>query len=205
MNEVPAVLRDFYKEDTRSEQLFNKDGAPVLIDESYTYLDENNLEQKGTRKVPIYKDNLYIVEQTITEIKSLDDVWRVAKLHKGKHDDIIRLFLGMVNNSTKWDFFEKYNRWLTREAEVLEYNKHLATVNDDGQVVMLPAKEHNKAPNVPAYIDVAVWFLENYYKLRKYAYASRDEQMAMIYNDMTQGTNTFMEHNEKVKTQYPKP
>lgn len=143
ISDVPAVLAEFYVEDVRSEPTGN------MIDEEYTYIDENEVEQTGTRSVPEYADVTYVVQVELGETKSWDDVERVIALSKPQA--VVERFVELAVNGDKVRFRDSYLEWMEECAEVDEYNASLV----DGQV----AREYSVEPTYTA-TDTSVYLMQ---------------------------------------------
>lgn len=210
LEEVPAPLVAFYKEQTLLELQLNEDGSPQMVEESFSYEDENGIGQTGTRWVPLYLPVVRVVKIPRTEGKSIDDVWFAARLHKGTRDDLLKSFLGMVNAETAETFHDDYLEWFMSEPKADD--PQFVSYDHDGNPyydsVLYQEALSNWQSKVPAdlvLIDVDQWFLDNAQELRKLAYPSREEQMEMQFNDMMNGTTTWQEAIMAVNLQYPLP
>lgn len=176
LTDVPADIRSFYREEVRKEQVLSDNGESKLVDVTY------------------------VIENAPTEFKTLEDVWRVAGKHKGKRDDVIELFVGMVGDSEQYFWFGKYKQWLA-ECDVINEANTNKVADDEGVMpddIPLPAK-----PVQPAVIDFDQWKLDNYEKLRQCAMPDKATQMQLMYEDMTNGTTKFKDLTDAIKAQYP--
>lgn len=192
LEQVPEKIRHFYQIEIRSEQQFGENGDPVMQDIEVPSLDENGEPIDVTVKKPVFTDVEYIVEKPRGEMKTWQDVDRVIKKHRGKRDDIIEMFVTMASNRDQWDFHDKYLSWLQSSAKMLN-------ISPDGEI------QESDEPLPP---DVVTWEsfkADNWELLRKAAYAPDDEQLEMMNDDHRNGTKNWLEHQESVKRQYPKP
>lgn len=202
IEDVPQPIVDFYKVETRNEPTGN------MNEEQYEYQDEEGNTQTSTRLVPEYHDVDYVVQVSVGEFKSLDDVWRVANLHRGKRDDLIRQFLAMVCNATQWRFHDEYIDWLVDEPDI-DDNQYYQY--DESETLKFSQELYDAAiqkwkdsePVRPAKLDIEQWFFDNYYPLREAAYPPKEKQLEMQFDDQKHGTNTWFDSIEAVKLQYP--
>ncbi|MCA2497776.1 DUF4376 domain-containing protein [Vibrio sp. 2175-1] len=141
ISDVPAAIAEFYVEDVRSEPTGN------MIEEEYTYLDENEAEQTGTRQVPEYADVTYVVQIEFGEVKSWSDVDRVIGL--GKAQSVIERFVSLAVNGDKKQFHDSYVSWLEACAEVDKYNAELA---DGEPAIDYPEEPIYTATDTSAYL-----------------------------------------------------
>ncbi|CAH0531835.1 hypothetical protein CTH30272_04083 [Allocatenococcus thiocycli] len=117
ISDVPAAIAEFYKEEIRNEPTGN------MIDEEYTYIDENEVEQTGTRSVPEYADVTYVVQVELGETKGWGDVERVISLNRPQ--TVIEKFVSLAVTGDKVQFRDAYLEWMDGCAKVDEYNASL--------------------------------------------------------------------------------
>ena len=117
------------------------------------------------------------------ELKTLDDVWRVAECHKGKNDAVVKSFLAMYSDSLQW-----------------QWHDDVLAILDTNALAELPKR--------PAIIDSEGWFLRNYSQLRQCAYPSYNDQFEMQYDDVSANVLTSQSAwrccIDAIKAQYPK-
>ncbi|MEJ2766989.1 hypothetical protein VV869_23865, partial [Photobacterium sp. MCCC 1A19761] len=144
--------------------------------------------------------------------KSWDDVWRIVGRHKGTRDDLIRQFLGMVCNAQQWAFHDEYLTWLQREPS--QDDEAFLVLDESGENPPSFSAELYQAahtswqaeePVKPDKIDIQQWLYEHYAVLREAAYPAKEKQLEMQFDDLRDGTTTWVESIEAVKAQYPKP
>lgn len=204
IDDIPSPIRDFY-----TLQEFREETGR-FIEEHFTYQDEYGKTHTGTRLVPEYKFVKRVVPCPVKESKSMDDVWQVAQLHRGKRDDLIRSFLEMVNNGTLQRFHHAYLRWYQDKPDVKNPAFYETQGNPEAQpnfsqdlydaaVMVWESQE----PQRPELIAVDQWFIDNAPKLRNLAYPPIEEQMRMRFEDELNGTTTWRDAMQLVNTQYP--
>ena len=147
LEDVPEVIKEFYLEQTISEQQF-KDGEPVLVEESFTYLDEDEVEQLGINLVPVFEDNVYVVMQPRPQSVSWQQVESIIELHKGTKDDVVNMFVVLAESTDKWAFHDNYIAWLKACAEVDLYNA-TEQLDDEGEVTQFEPRTYTDAPVMP--------------------------------------------------------
>lgn len=204
IGDVPAAIADFYHIDTRHEPTGEQ------VEETYEYQDDQGNTLTGTRLVPEYVNVDYVVLNTSPEFKSMSDVWMVVNLHKGSRDDLIRLFLGMVNNKDQWKFHDKYLDWMAKEpsAEDPVYSpvdEFGVPVFDNTMFNAATTQWNSEKPVRPAPLNIDQWFLDNVEALRKAAYPTMEEQMRLQFEDMMNGTTLWRDTMQAVNEQYPLP
>lgn len=148
ITDVPAAIAEFYQEEIRNEPTGN------MIDEKYTYIDENEVEQTGTRSVPEYADVAYVVLVPFGETKSWADVEHVISL--GKPKAVVERFVELAKNGDKKTFHDDYLAWMNECAEVDKYNESLI-VDEEG---VMP--ELRSYPPEPVYVetDASIYLMQ---------------------------------------------
>ncbi|CAH9015716.1 putative DUF4376 domain-containing protein [Vibrio phage 393E50-1] len=121
LNDVPEPIRKYYREDVVSEP------TGEMIDEPYTYFDEEGVEQSGTRPVPEYHDVTYIILIGFGEIQT--NVPTVLKLFKPL--DVVNKFLSFENNGIDKVFHDTYLTWFTSEPIQDDYTM----LTEEGETV----------------------------------------------------------------------
>ena len=129
ISDVPAPVAVFYTTETTSEPTGN------MIDEVYTYLDENEIEQTGTRPVPEYADVTRVIQVPFGEVKSWASVERVVSL--GKPQAVIKKFVECAINGDKKAFHDAYIAWLVDEPDIDDLQFY-DTNEDDSQTFNEP-------------------------------------------------------------------
>ena len=216
--EVPTSIKPFYQEVTRSEPLLDEEGNQVFEPVEQESTDMYGNPVTVTVQKPVFHGVVYVELIGKTETKSMADVHRVIKLHKGNRDDVIELFLSMVNTGIEWDFHDDYLLWF-------QLSKDLSTALAETKAEELadPTEEDLKAhldkisnleqqlgshleaePKEIKIVTPEHWMLINYKELRMAAYPSKEEQMILQFNDMDEGTNTWQESIRTVNKQYPR-
>lgn len=218
INDVPWPIQKFYKEEERSEQRFDNDGNPVLVDEEYQYIDENDVEQMGTKKVPVFDLVTYVVLISRGECKSEDDVMRVAKGRKPIA--VLDKFIEMFFCGERWAFHDKYISWMDECAAIdLKAGEVERAKNEFGHFVPDDPSTHDvdeaweggkspddiRATKKPAPIEAVLPTLEqykrtNYRVLRRAYYQDWHHQMDMQFND----ESLWRDHVQNVKDMFPK-
>lgn len=204
ITDVPAKLAEFYTSEMVEQPTGN------TFEETFTYEGEDGRTYTGTRTVAEMQTVELVSLLPFDEAKTLADVWQVVTIHKGKRDDLIRLFLGMVNEGFRQLFYFKYRDWYLSKPTPEE--ERFSVFDDagvaqfvqalyDDALVMWQAQE----PADYETLNIDQWFLDNAQELRKLAYPSREEQMEMQFNDMMNGTTTWQEAIMSINLQYPLP
>lgn len=186
LQEVPAEIRDYFYEETVKEPVMDEDGNAVLVQESFTYVDENGDTQTGYKMVPKLEDVTYVLEKEPEDLKAWDDVDFVIEHHKGNNDTVVRYFVAKAIEYDNYEWFISYKEWLD-----------LPVVDEEGAPITKPS-----APVKPVMDTTDKWFVANYRKLREAAYPSMIEQMEMRYSAEADGT-VWKDVITKVHTQYP--
>lgn len=138
IEQVPAPIAEYYTTEVVSEPTGN------MIEEEYTYLDDDNVEQTGTRQVPEYADVTYVVLIDFGETKSWTDVSRVVSLRKPK--DVIDTFIACAIAGDKKAFHDAYIAWLDECVEVDAYNTSRV---EDEEGMLSPIRPY---PQEPVYV-----------------------------------------------------
>jgi hypothetical protein len=162
-----------------------------------------------------FKEEIILPGQTEASVLPRPKVvrWETVSLaidtHKGKNDALIRTLVDGALENDLWCWFEGELQEYYKEKDRIELENQEAspTIDNDGTVIPYVQQTLPTEPIVPTRQsgDVDEWMLANWEKLRQAAYASKEEQLAMLYDDQVNGTTTFKDHNASVKTQYPKP
>lgn len=205
--DVPEKIRPFYHEEIRNEPVINETtGELVMVDEQYTYQDEEGTTQTAVRKVQKYLDVVYVKLIPFGEIKTDTDLLSVVKYQKGKGDHIIRSFIDMVNNGIKSKFHGDYIEYLNSIEENKKAQEYYDTEIAGGVLpedVLISVPEVLPEPTLEL-IDTDTWFLENYTILRKAAYPGIADQLDILYHDRINGDASWIDAIQAVKEQYPK-
>ncbi len=158
--------------------------------------------------------------RTRPQPKTALDVQSVIDKHKGERDDVVDRVLGVHIENLQWEWFDSYLVWEEEHESVLAWNDSVAgTVSHTNTVrswdeekeewvykeedVLFDEKPVPLKPPRPT-VDVSSWKRINYQILRAAAYPSSGEQMGMQYDDVVEGTSTWVECQEAIKAQYPK-
>lgn len=214
LDQVPEPLRPFYCLETRSEQQFDEDGAPLMQDVDVPSVDEQGNPITITVPKPVFADVDYVVERPRGERKSWDDIWRVAKKHAGKRDDLLAQFVAMAANTDAWAFHDAWLAWfLSRPAEPVESGE---ADNPDTEIAEhwqagITPEMHDEAvaaweaaePTRPAIVTWESFKAANCKPLREVAYLPNDKQLEMMNDDLRNGTHHWLDHQDAVKAQYP--
>lgn len=99
--EIPEPIRNYY------EEVYESELTGEMIEEPYTYEDDEGSMQTGTKLVPEYHDVLYIRLKSFGETQ--DQVVKVLEMNKPL--EIVNKFLGFVNNKIHQDFHTFYYDW----------------------------------------------------------------------------------------------
>lgn len=202
LTEVPEEIQEFYYTEYQQHLTGN------LVEESYEYQGDDGNIYTAIRLVPEYVTIEVVVPVPAPEFKSMGDVWRVISLHKGSRDDIIKLFLGLVDNKDQWGYLDTFLRWMKSEPSIEGPDYYYTT--ESGEVLLneqlfyeaVQAWSGSK-PKRPLSLDIDQWFIDNAKELRKAAYPSIEEQMRLQFEDMSNGTTEWMKAMQKVNDQYP--
>lgn len=219
ITDVPIAIRDFYQEVTKTEPLLDAEGNQVLEPKDVPSFDDQGNEITVTIQVPVFHDVVYVELKSRPETKTLDDVWRIANLHKGMRDDLIIMFFNMYNDGTKWIYHDNYLCWHNAGIQLSESLEQLKLmppddtaayeVKADYQVAIdnltLSITNHQtNEPQTPVIQSADYWMGSNYSALRELAYPSKEKQLEMQYDDKIKKTNHWVESLQVVKEQYPK-
>ena len=183
--EIPEEIREFYSEEIRTEQVFEEDGiTPVLVDEEYTYIDENMEEQTGIKKVATYSDNTYIVENTRYDLKSEEDVKTVVINSKGRNDTVVNYFIEKYLEAKKFEFLDNYKEYETKLAEAIEDRDNYVEIEDvetpNFEEIILNI-ESTKPVKPTDTLDS--YRLKNGRFIRKYTYPDWNDQFEDLYDN----------------------
>lgn len=137
ITDVPAPILEFYQEEIRNEATGNK------IEESYEYLDENEVTQIGTRLVDEYHDVTYVVELPRHDLKS----WVFVENVSDKNLEFKTYCIEKACEAERWDFHDEYLKWLNQkpnseDAKYLERDEAESPIYDyDADLVAWQARE----------------------------------------------------------------
>lgn len=145
ITDVPVALAEFYSENVVSEQVLDEAGEPVLAQEQYTYLDEEGVEQTGTKLVPTYEDVAYVVLAPRPQSVSWDKVNQIIEKHQGKRPDVVAKFTELAQATDKWRFHDEYLDWMNDCIEVDNYNS-TDQLDEDGEIIIFEQKEYPEEP-----------------------------------------------------------
>lgn len=213
INDVPGLIRDFYEIYYTTELVFDDDQNPVMVDEQYTYIDENGAEQTGTRQVQDTEQVEQVRKKVPGEFKSYSDIETLALKLNGSNDELIRSYISMHSELVRWSFHDDYLDWHVKKEEI----EALETLTDPSHesgykngftptIKQQMMDDHaTTEPDEVTEIDIDNYMLENYSKLRYAAYPPKHIQFEMMYDDQVNGTTTFRDAIDAVKLQYPKP
>lgn len=138
---------------------------------------------------------------------SEDSVKDAAKLHQGAYDNVLQSLYRAWQESQQWMWYNKYQAWLIECNKVDKENASLKPYIDQttGEEVAPPYKEKPPMPGRPDIQSWDTWCAENYAFLRECAYPSIKEQLGMQYDDLKNGSTSWVDMQERIKEQYPKP
>lgn len=145
--------------------------------------------------------------RTFTNWHSEDSLSASAKLHKGACDDVLQSLHDAWQESLQWQWYSQYQAWLIECEKTDEENASLMPYKDDatGEKVEPEYKEKPPMPVRPSIQSWDTWCAENYAFLRECAYPSIKEQLGMQYDDIKNGSTLWLDMQERIKAQYPKP
>ena len=145
--EVPVEIREFYEEVTVSEPTGEQ------VSETFTYTDEEGLEQSSSRLVDEYADVLYIKELFTPETKSKADLERVISLSKPAR--VVDAFVAMVANGEQLEWFNEYKDYLVAVQERLELiDNHVPELDEDDVEIPWIEPDEPASPTRPAIQDL---------------------------------------------------
>ena len=145
--EVPVEIREFYEEVTVSERTGEQ------VSETFTYTEEEGVEQSGSRLVSEYADVLYIKELPTPETKSKADLERVISLSKPSR--VIDAFVAMVAAGEQLEWFNEYKDYLVAVQERLELiANYVPELDEDGVEIPLEEPDELVAPTRPVIQDL---------------------------------------------------
>jgi hypothetical protein len=148
INDVPAAISEFYVERIESEQVFDESGEPVLAEETYTYMDEEGVEQTGTKQVPTYEDVAYVDLVQRGQSVSWDKVDSIIAKHQGKKPTVVDKFISLAQSTDKWSFHDSYLEWMEACAEIELYNA-TEQLDEEGNPITFEPRE---LPSEPVFI-----------------------------------------------------
>lgn len=200
LTDVPVEIQDFYEEEIRNESTGN------MIDEEYTYIDENGDEQTGHRQVPEYADNIYVVEKPRNDLKFWEETEACIINAQGKKDNVVDYFIQKLIENDKWTFHDKWNIW---NNELIEIQS-----SKDNYVPIEPTEDNLTPPEVPDF-DTMIsdhrskepiitsethtnWKLMNFDILRRAEYGGYSKQFEGQYD------NVWLDLQKATKLKYPK-
>lgn len=151
LESVPAILRDFYQIELRSELTGNQ------VEEEYTYLDENNDTQTGTRLVDEYHDVSYIVMKLRHDLKS----WNFVEKVSNTNPEFKAYCIEKASEAEYWQFHDRYLEWLTQEPNP-DDEKYLELDADDNPICDYNAESEQWQSLEPAYTatDTSVYLMQ---------------------------------------------
>ena len=128
ITDVPAPILEFFVEEIRTELTGSQ------VEQSFTYLDENMVEQTGIRMVNQYIDNAYVVLLDRGQSVSWEQVQNVTEKHAGKRDNVIDTFISLAMVTDTWEFFDEYTLWL-EACEVVELYNSTEQFDSEGEPI----------------------------------------------------------------------
>lgn len=150
-------------------------------------------------------------KMTITDL--LVSLESLIKKNPDKADDNIRDYLDGI----QWDWYDSYVKWQKDALEVQAFNDRVAAGEDLipsealrslgaalGKAHVVKPKKFPVEPVRPPNMTVNKWKKANYSLLRKDAYASIQDQLDMLYKEMTGDGTPWRNHIALVKSKYPK-
>jgi hypothetical protein len=135
ISEVPASISEFYVEVIKNEP------TGEMVEEAFTYLDEEGVEQTGTRQVKAYADVAYVEQVRRPESKTESQLDQVISLSKPQR--VLDLFAEMVSVGEAWSYFDEYKLYEEELSTILAFNEELpvVSVDEEGNDVLAELKE----------------------------------------------------------------
>jgi hypothetical protein len=138
------------------------------------------------------------VKRTRPETKSREDLARVIKL--GKSNTVISKFLHMVNEGIKWDWFEKYEKYLEDKEEFDNFIPE-EVLNEDGEVEYTTSMEEPIEPILGELLSLNVGELRaaHYPDVTDFA-----DAYVHLQNGSTEQMDDYVAKCLQVKEDFPK-
>lgn len=109
IQDVPAEIAEFYSITTVSTP------TGGMVTEEYTYLDENNEEQTGSRLVPEMATITSVVANPRGQQYTWESVDTLIRKHGGGKDSAINQFISFATGADNWEYHDNYLTWLALE------------------------------------------------------------------------------------------
>ncbi|EMI4329308.1 hypothetical protein V6465_003476 [Vibrio cholerae] len=204
LEEVPLAIRAFYKIEHESIAKVDENGSPVFTDSSFTWTDENGVEQTSLERIQVFEEVDVVCEINRSEIKGWDDVELVITKHKGERDDLIALFVDLASSAEQWQFHDEYLAWLNNKPSIQSIDVDEGDSEQDALEKAIALWESYE-PKPKPLMTWESYKAIHWERLRQAAYLPLEKQLELMNDDARLGTKTWFEHQDKVKSQYPKP
>jgi len=163
-------------------------------------------------ETPVQETSLDTQQESLVapEVVTEATVFAVINKHKGKRSELVDTFISKfityqeyLQKVSDLEYLVAFDQYLLSKDN---YDLALAEYEAKGDPDAILPTEPTEPVEEKIYVPESVesWKKINYSKLRAAAYPSKEEQLDMQYHDQVEGTTTWVDTIQSIKTNYPK-